>query len=240
MKIFHFTKISSTNDIARSLIENESELIITADEQTAGRGRQKRTWMGDFQKNLYLTYSVNHLKVETFQDMISFLAASSVFTLLCFRHFAPNNTFKIKYPNDIYCLYDNNYKKIAGILTEHIYIGSSPKYSIIGIGANINQELFLNELANKATSLNKIGVNVSVKEFGIKLSSYFATMYNLDEKKIINQWKEEVNIAGKECLLISSNKKLLVREHLDDGRLLLVDGTEELIIDDGESIVYEL
>ncbi len=240
MKIFHFTKISSTNDLARSLIENESELIITADEQTSGRGRQKRIWMGDFQKNLYLTYSVNHLKVETYQDIISFLSASSVFTLLCFRHFAPNIIFKIKYPNDIYCLDDNHYKKIAGILTEHIYIGSSPKYSIIGIGANINQELFPDEIANKATSLKKIGANITVKEFGNKLSSYFETMYKLDEKIIINKWKEEVNIAGKECLLISSNRKMLVREHLDDGRLLLRDGTEELIIDDGESIIYEL
>lgn len=239
MKVFNFTKISSTNDIARSIIENETEIIVTAEHQTLGRGRMNRRWVGDFAKNLYFSYAVNHSKVETYENIISYLAASSIFTLSCCRFFAPDSIFKLKYPNDVYSLVDGKNKKVAGILTEHIYTGSSPKYSIIGIGVNINQPLFEPELIEKATSLYNIGINISPNDFSEKLLSYFNTMYAFDEKLLIENWKNEINIVGKNALLISKNKEMIVKEHLDDGRLLLIDAQEELLIDDGESIIYE-
>ena len=240
MKHFHFTRIDSTNDVARSLIENEQEIIVSADEQSKGRGRMDRAWYGDFGKNLYLTYSVNHLKNRAYNNMISYLAAVSIFTVSTFRYFAPEITFKIKYPNDIYAFVDNKYKKVAGILSEHVYFGSSAKFSIIGIGANIEQTVFPDEISEKAASLAQIGSNVTVHDFSKKLISYFETMYNLDENKLLEQWKSEINISGKDCIFVSNQKKIKIKEHLDDGRLLLADGTNELIIDDGESIIYDL
>lgn len=242
MKSYHFTKITSTNDLSRSLIESESEgeIIVTADEQTAGRGRMNRVWTGDFAKNMYFTYAVNHQKVDTFENMISYLAASSIFTISCFRYFAKDQIFKLKYPNDIYCFDNGSFKKISGILTEHIYAGSNPKYSIIGIGANINQDNFSDDLIAKATSLYNIGIRITTKDFINKLTSYFGKIYSMREENLFKAWKNEINIVDKEVFLISKNKKMIVKEHMRDGRLLLVNENEELIIDDGESIIYEL
>src|SRR5690606_15138000 len=56
----------------------------------------------------------------------------------------------IKWPNDIYI----GKKKVGGILIENQLLGSSIKSSIVGIGINVNQETFPEELNNRATSLN--------------------------------------------------------------------------------------
>ncbi len=240
IKKYHFIRIDSTNDIARSLINTEGEIIVTTDEQTNGRGRKERIWYGEFGTNMYFTYSVNHLKVKTFENTISYLASATLFTLNTLRHYAPNYKFKIKYPNDIYCYDGESYKKVSGILIEHIYAGTSLKFSMIGIGTNINQRIFPDNILYKATSLFKLGINITVTDFVNKLSSYFEKIYELDENKLLLVWKNELDIINKEIILVSNYKRMTVKSQLDDGRLLLIDDSEELIIDDGESIIYEL
>lgn len=58
---------------------------------------------------------------------------------------------EIKKPNDIIL----NKKKLAGILTESISQGEIVKKIYIGIGINVNQEIFDNDIENIATSLKK-------------------------------------------------------------------------------------
>lgn len=240
IKTFYFEQLHSTNDTARSLIENEDEIIVTAEEQISGRGRRERSWLGEKGKNMYFSYAVNHTKLKTFANNISYLAASSLFTLYNFRKFAADITFKLKYPNDIYCLDNGIYKKVSGILIEHTFAATLPKYTIIGIGANINQSNFPLELQAKASSLSKLGLKISVSDFIDGLGLSFERMYGLNEALLIQDWQKEINIVNKSVLLTSQKKQMKVIKHLDDGRLVVQNESEELIIDDGESIIYEL
>jgi BirA family biotin operon repressor/biotin-[acetyl-CoA-carboxylase] ligase len=67
---------------------------------------------------------------------------------------------KIKWPNDIY--YDN--RKLGGMLIENIVQGSQIKNSVVGIGLNINQEIFPLEVPN-AVSLKQI----LLKDYDLKV-----------------------------------------------------------------------
>jgi BirA family biotin operon repressor/biotin-[acetyl-CoA-carboxylase] ligase len=63
-----------------------------------------------------------------------------------------NANLSIKWPNDIY--YNN--QKIGGILIENILSGAAYKSAIVGVGLNINQQNFPDQLVSKATSLWRI------------------------------------------------------------------------------------
>ena len=56
----------------------------------------------------------------------------------------PNERIKVKWPNDIYA----GNKKIAGILINNTIKGKEIMYTVVGIGININQREFSNEIFN--------------------------------------------------------------------------------------------
>ena len=80
---------------------------------------------------------------------------------------------KIKWPNDILV----NDKKLCGILIENTLSGDTIHCSVVGIGLNVNQEVFGNE-AGTATSLKIIsGKEVELKELIEKLCSCLEIRY---------------------------------------------------------------
>lgn len=60
-------------------------------------------------------------------------------------------SMQIKMPNDI--VYGK--KKIGGILTQTKLSGELVKYMVVGIGVNTNQEKFVKEIENIATSIKR-------------------------------------------------------------------------------------
>ncbi|MFC2136865.1 biotin--[acetyl-CoA-carboxylase] ligase [Bacteroidota bacterium] len=143
--------IDSTNNYAIEILKrkklNEGTVIISH-EQTKGKGQMGNYWESEPGKNL--TFSM-----ILYPD---FLLAEKQFLItkvvsLALTDFLENHLtdITIKWPNDIY------YKdfKIAGILIENAILNIKLKYSVVGIGININQMSFLSDLPN-AISLSKI------------------------------------------------------------------------------------
>ena len=140
---YHFSTIDSTNAYAKrniSLFNKDILSLVTADEQTAGRGRYAKSWHSPKGENIYATY-VFFSKQEVDQaHLVQLLAKTAVQTLEHYKVFAT-----IKWPNDL--LIDG--KKIAGILIEVV-----DDCIIMGIGLNINMnENSLALIDQKATSL---------------------------------------------------------------------------------------
>lgn len=135
---YHFTSVTSTNAVAGEMIKNgeiAEKCFLTADYQTDGKGRSENKWHSEPGKNLLLSW-------VTFP---AFLSVSKQFQLSKGVSLAITDllgsiglTAAIKWPNDI--VVDN--KKLAGILIENSIQGNSIKYSISGIGININQVEF--------------------------------------------------------------------------------------------------
>ncbi len=132
MQIIYFNKITSTQDYALELINNnniQEDMLIIASIQTEGRGRLKqRKWSSEY-GNFHGSFVINIEKLEVNINNISILNTILMHSIFEFLNNILNrNLIKIKLPNDIY--YNN--KKLAGVLIEVIY-----PYAVIGIGINI-------------------------------------------------------------------------------------------------------
>jgi BirA family biotin operon repressor/biotin-[acetyl-CoA-carboxylase] ligase len=148
-KIFCFDLIDSTNLKAKQFLQEgvDEGSVVIADEQTAGRGRLNRSWISEGKKNL--TFSliirppISHEKI----GVISIYAGLSVMETL--KHFAELQP-DCKWPNDVY----HHGKKICGILSEAVFENNRLAGIVIGIGLNINQTNFPEEIKSKAMSLS--------------------------------------------------------------------------------------
>ena len=120
-----------------------------AESQYAGRGQQNNRWHSEPNKNL--TFSLllrpSFLPVAQQFDLTRAISLGIIEALEPFL----GDDLKIKWPNDIY--YGD--KKLGGILIENILQGNQIKNSVIGIGLNVNQEVFPLEVP-KAVSIKQI------------------------------------------------------------------------------------
>jgi BirA family biotin operon repressor/biotin-[acetyl-CoA-carboxylase] ligase len=143
-RFIHCKKTESTNTHASGLIQSDSVTegtIIYTDYQSAGRGQKGNVWVSEDGKNLLFSIVLYPVMVGPDEQFII-----SIFVSLAICDFLKTLVpeCKIKWPNDIYAGDD----KIAGILIENSIISNRIVTSIAGIGLNINQEEFPEELMN--------------------------------------------------------------------------------------------
>lgn len=143
----NFKKIDSTNNWAKTHPERwakEGVTLITASEQTGGRGRFKRRWESPPGVNIYATYCFwVREDCYTIGYIPQLLALAAAQTLE-----KEGLTPHIKWPNDVLV----GQKKIAGILCETI--AKEDKRGVVcGIGLNVNMPLeALQQIDRPATS----------------------------------------------------------------------------------------
>ncbi|MDC8000727.1 biotin--[acetyl-CoA-carboxylase] ligase [Aequorivita todarodis] len=141
MNLIKLNATDSTNTYLKQLAK-ETRLpdgtVVVAENQLSGRGQMGNAWLS--REGQSLTFSIfkefKGLPVEH-QFLVS-MAVSLAILQATDRLNVPN--ISIKWPNDI--LSAN--KKIGGILIENVLEGSTVKYSIIGIGLNVNEADFSN------------------------------------------------------------------------------------------------
>ncbi len=152
-QIIHVPEVVSTNSALRQLMDAEGlpeGSVLWADYQTGGRGQMGNSWESEVRKNL--TFSLvlypNVIQARE-QFLISQITALSVKKTLdsCV------DDIRIKWPNDIYW----RDKKICGMLIENDLSGSFIYCSIIGIGININQEVFQSKAPNPVSLIQIAG-----------------------------------------------------------------------------------
>jgi BirA family biotin operon repressor/biotin-[acetyl-CoA-carboxylase] ligase len=120
----HLRRIGSTNDRARELAEAGAPhgTLVTAREQTAGRGRYGRTWIGPPGQALLLSLVLREL--ESLLPLRAGLAVADV----------AGDDALVKWPNDVW----SGGRKVAGVLVE-----ARPQdgWAVLGIGVNVGVEL---------------------------------------------------------------------------------------------------
>jgi BirA family biotin operon repressor/biotin-[acetyl-CoA-carboxylase] ligase len=138
----HFESTGSTMDRAREFAARGTAAgtAITAERQSAGRGRNGRTWISR-KGGLFCTIldrPALALADYTLPSMALQIAASRVLTSLC------GKPALLRWPNDIYV----NRRKIAGVMTEVNGEGDFINWVALGIGVNVNNSV----LSEKAVS----------------------------------------------------------------------------------------
>src|ERR1700722_11411390 len=135
--IIDLDKVNSTNSYLHDLLKKKTPaegVIVWALEQYAGRGQRGNSWLS--QPGVNLTFSILlEPRFLVLADQFLLTKALALGVAEFVSSLAPSASVKIKWPNDIYA----NDCKIAGILVENILETSIIKYSIAGIGLNINQ-----------------------------------------------------------------------------------------------------
>ncbi len=148
--LLEFEKLDSTNEYALQLLGNNDVVegtVIYTHHQQKGRGQMGTTWLSDAHANL--TFSV--ILYPTFLSSNQQFYLNKAVTLACIQSLTGyfGEDVKIKWPNDIFV----NARKIAGILIQNIIQGDHIKASIIGIGLNVNQTSWPEDI--QATSIQK-------------------------------------------------------------------------------------
>lgn len=139
-----FDTLDSTNDEARRRMNDIDNLsVLSAENQTAGRGQRGNSWKSNAGENLMfsvvLKFREQSLQAYD-QFAVSEIAALSVVDFLSEYGIVT----QIKWPNDIYA----GTRKICGILVENAVRGEWLASSIVGIGLNVNQRNFDISLPN--------------------------------------------------------------------------------------------
>lgn len=149
--IHHYDVIDSTNTEARRLLQTENitePVLLIADEQTAGRGRQGKSFYSPSSTGLYMTLVLPVNESISSQVTMTTRTASAV-SMVLERKFGIEP--EIKWVNDIYL----KGRKCCGILCEAVndYEQMLLKYAIIGVGINISTSEWPEELKRLAGSI---------------------------------------------------------------------------------------
>lgn len=213
MKIIEFDSVVSTNALAREYAALGENTVIVARSQSGGKGTKGRTF-SSLEGGIYMSYLKfydNLPATDGFSVMVSSAVALAK-TLETFR-LKP----KIKWANDLLV----GGKKISGILIENVISGGCIKYSIIGIGLNVNN-LLPAELDKTATSM--------ARELGEKLplNAVLADLLkNLDSNFSISEYAERMAFIGERKLFLRGSQPIeTVIRGVSNSGLLITDAGE--------------
>jgi BirA family transcriptional regulator, biotin operon repressor / biotin---[acetyl-CoA-carboxylase] ligase len=125
----HYRSTESTNERARELAEAgaPSGTVVTAAEQTAGRGRRGRSWSAPAGKALL--YSAILRPLDERHRLLPLAVPVAVCDAV--ESLTPVSC-RVKWPNDVWI----EERKVAGILIE----ARPPRWAVIGIGLNVSIE----------------------------------------------------------------------------------------------------
>ncbi|MBQ8185091.1 MAG: biotin--[Lachnospiraceae bacterium] len=143
----------STNTQAQRLAKEGAPhgTLVTADSQSAGKGRRGRTWISQAEDHIYMSLllrpDIQPDKASMLTLVMGLSAAGACQELL--EEAGSRERVGIKWPNDLVW----NGRKICGILTEMQTVAEGIDHVVVGVGINVNGTRFPAELADTAASL---------------------------------------------------------------------------------------
>jgi BirA family biotin operon repressor/biotin-[acetyl-CoA-carboxylase] ligase len=218
----HYRRTDSTNTRARELAAAGAPhgTVVTAAEQSAGRGRQGRTWTAP--PNKALLYSAIVRPLEDRHTMLPLAVPLAVCEAA--EQLNPSLTCKVKWPNDIHV----EGRKLAGVLIE-----ARPQdgWAVIGIGLNltIEPDEFPPELRETATSLGGISIAAAHAELNGRLAEWLAA----EPDEVLAAWRERDALKGREVAWEGGSG---VADGVDDRGYLVVvtPGGDRIAVGAGE------
>lgn len=188
-KVSHvFAAAESTNSLAVAAVTAQEPpaqgAVFLAHEQTDGKGQGENRWHATPYDNLSLsvvTYP-EHLPIANLfvLNQVASLAVARTVKDYLPAHLAPR--VSVKWPNDVYV----GDKKIAGILIQNGLRGSRLAWSVIGIGLNVNETNFPENLRGSATSLKLLtGAQIELEPVRGHLFEHLSELYRFTDHRLL-------------------------------------------------------
>lgn len=223
-KIYYFETIDSTNEEAKRQAANGAPngSMILSETQTGGKGRLGRKWSSSPGDGIYFSLLLRPNDSPSEISNITLLSGLAVCNGI--REYTGCNA-QIKWPNDV--VIDG--KKTCGILTEMSAEVDQIHFLIIGIGINVNQDKFGEDIAFKATSLFlENGQKLHRSELLAEILKQFEALYRLyqnhETQKLLSLYKNNCVTLSRKVSTIRNGKTLLgtAIDILPSGELLVL------------------
>ena len=206
--------------------------LATTEFQTAGRGQKGNSWESEKSKNLLFSILLHPVYVQPskqfcISEAIALAVVKSLKEIVAEESVAKD--FSVKWPNDIY--WKN--KKIAGILIENELFGSTIRDCIVGVGININQQIFLSDAPNPVSLYNILGVNTNVEEvLDAIIKQFVANVSMIENGQTALLHKEYMDSLFRRKGIYpyrdaDSEFMATIKDVREDGRLILIDSDDK-------------
>lgn len=229
-EVLYFDTIDSTNTKAQELAEKgyQSGTLVVADKQESGKGRRGRSWVSPSGTGIFMTLMIKPDINPNNASMLTLVAALAVAKAITS---VTGEEALIKWPNDIVV----NGKKVCGILTEMNAQFDYINHIVVGIGINVHNESFPEEISQMASSLmiEAGGKRFHRAQIIAETMSYFEQYYDTflktqDLSALVREYDE---------LLVNRNKSVRVLDPKEpfDGKAMGITPKGELIVETWES-----
>lgn len=229
-EVLYFDTIDSTNTKAQELAEKgyPSGTLVVADKQESGKGRRGRSWVSPSGTGIFMTLMIKPDINPNNASMLTLVAALAVAKAITS---VTGEEALIKWPNDIVV----NSKKVCGILTEMNAQFDYINHIVVGIGINVHNKSFPEEISQMASSLmiEAGGKRFHRAQIIADTMSYFEQYYDTflktqDLSALVREYDE---------LLVNRNKSVRVLDPKEpfDGKAMGITPKGELIVDTWES-----
>jgi BirA family biotin operon repressor/biotin-[acetyl-CoA-carboxylase] ligase len=197
--VIYYPTITSTNDECKRFLANgkQGEFLIVADEQTAGRGRQGKSFYSPALTGVY--FSLVLRPNTALQNAVTATTATAVAVCRAIEKLTDKKP-RIKWVNDVYL----DGKKICGILTEAItnFEEGVVDSVIVGIGINISTIDFPQDIEQAGCLGAKINRNALVAETCNELMKIVGGDYN----SFIDYYRSHSLVIGEKIKFIQNGK----------------------------------
>ena len=234
MPFIELQSVDSTNNYARSLVDEglaKDRTALFAHEQWAGKGQRGNNWLTGKSANIIMS-----ILAKPPAGMVGEQLGLNAVTAVTVHHFfneKTNGYTSIKWPNDLYW----QDRKAGGILIENIIRGNggsaSWEWAIVGIGVNINQDIFSPVLRNPVSLRQITGKTYdpvalakelfkkweeNFDEFLRSGSRPFFEIYNqcLYKKGEMVRFKKDARIFEAHVIGVSLQGKLILRHAFEE------------------------
>jgi BirA family biotin operon repressor/biotin-[acetyl-CoA-carboxylase] ligase len=234
-RYFHLSSVDSTNEFAKTQVSKKEEdpdgIIVTAHEQTGGKGRLDRKWVSP-PGGIYISLILGIKDPDRagFLNVLSALPVAKAINKL-------DLACGIKWPNDLMI----NNKKVGGLLGELI-VGDRP-YAIIGIGLNSNIRIseLPEEIRDKSTSLmEEVGREVPnprlIEYLVQEYDGFFRKFKKREVDDILTEYRKASLVLGKQVVIkdVGGTFEGLAEDIEMDGSLILKVGDDQRKVIEGD------
>lgn len=233
MEIFYSTQCESTQTLCVELLENKlksqnsshqspSSVSVFTLFQTNGKGQGSHKWISEPAKNLAYTLAL------PLPAQINFIDLNKILTLsvcnLVQKYL--DSLVEIKWPNDIFCFN----KKIGGLLFQ-VQNVQNQKYLILGIGINVNQTNWPQDLPHASSLLNLGAQNIDIFDLANQLTKNlmadFEILNSLTTSKIAELFQSKLYRINQTIQLVSTENQEVFSVQLinvdEIGRIVVKD-----------------
>lgn len=231
-RLLVFDSIDSTNNEAKRQAEAGAPqgLLVVGEQQTAGRGRRGRAWESKKGEGIFMSLLLKPDIEPGNASMLTLVMGMAVRDAL---ENVGKLDARIKWPNDIVC----DGKKVCGILTEMSAQIDYINHIVIGVGINIHNQEFPEEIRHMATSVyQQTGEHICRAELAAESLARFEEYYacylkTQNLRGLLDEYNSHLINHGREVLVTDIRKSYT-------GIAQGINEMGELIVETDEGIVH--